>query len=45
MIWGEMSYNRLFGCLKQSKESPDDYIETEEEIESDEFMLGEDEKE
>ena len=26
-------------------ESPDDYIDTEEEIESDEFMLGEDEKE
>lgn len=45
MIWGEMSYNRLFGCLKLPKENPDDYIETEEEIESDEFMLGEDEKE
>ena len=45
MIWGEMSYNRLFGCLKQPKENPDDYIETQEEIESDEFMLGEDEKE
>lgn len=45
MIWGEMSYNRLFGYLKQSKESSDDYIDTEEEIESDELMLGEDEKE
>ena len=45
MIWGEMSYNRLFGCLKQSKESSDDYIYTEEEIEFNEFMLGEDEKE
>lgn len=45
MIWGEMSYNRLFGCLKQPKENPDDYIVTEEEIESDELMLGEDEKE
>lgn len=44
MIWGEMSYNRVFGCLKQPKENPDDYIDTEEEIESDEFMLGEDEK-
>ena len=40
-----MSYNRLFGYLKQSKESSDDYIDTEEEIESDELMLGEDEKE
>lgn len=45
MIWGEMSYNRFFECLKQSKESPDDYIVTEEEIESDELMLGKDEKE
>ena len=44
MIWGEMSYNRFFDCLKQSKESLDDYIDTKEEIESDEFMLGEDEK-
>ena len=45
MIWEEMSYNRLFDCFKQPKESPDDYIDTEEENESDEFMLGEYEKE
>lgn len=45
MIWGEMSYNRVFDWLKQSKGNSDDYIDTKEEIESDEFMLGEDEKE
>ncbi len=44
MIWGEMSYNRLFGGSKKQKEESDDYIYVEE-IESDEFMLMEDEKE
>lgn len=45
MIWGEMSYNRLFDCFKQSRESFDDYIDVEKEADSDELMLGEDEKE